>query len=220
MKKTQTDRELSLESTEFIWDTSSNTEVHQLVRPVLQKWLEGSKGMKLLDLGCGNGSLSAEIQEWGFDVTGTDFSKSGIEIAKRNFPSVNFFQSSMETPLTKDNEKQYDVVLAVEVVEHLLLPRQLFERAKEALKLNGKLIVTTPYHGYFKNLALALVNKYDYHWHPLRDYGHIKFFSIETLTQLFIEQGFEVTRVKRVGRIPLFAKSMMIEAKLVKKSNA
>lgn len=170
--------------------------------------------MKLLDLGCGNGSLSAEIQEWGFDVTGTDFSKSGIEIAKKTFPNVIFFQSLMETPLTKENEKQYDVVLAVEVVEHLLLPRQLFERAKEALKLNGKLIVTTPYHGYFKNLALALVNKYDYHWHPLRDYGHIKFFSIETLTQLFIEQGFEVTRVKRVGRIPIFAKSMMIEARL------
>jgi 2-polyprenyl-6-hydroxyphenyl methylase/3-demethylubiquinone-9 3-methyltransferase len=62
--------------------------------------------------------------------------------------------------------------------------------------------VTTPFHGYYKNLALAITGKYDKHWHPLRDYGHVKFFSHKTLSALFEEQGFAVRNYVRVGRIP------------------
>jgi 2-polyprenyl-3-methyl-5-hydroxy-6-metoxy-1,4-benzoquinol methylase len=108
----------------------------------------------------------------------------------------------------------FDVIVSVEVIEHLLLPRQLFSRAKEALKRNGELIITTPYHGYWKNLLIALTGKFDDHWHPLRDYGHVKFFSTQTLSKLFEEQGFELTHVKRVGRIPPVAKSLMMRGRL------
>lgn len=215
MNTTRTDRELSLQAEEFVWDTAINTEVHTYVRPVLENWLAHKKGQQLLDLGCGNGVLTSQLEQLGMLCTGTDFSESGINIAKNTFPNVSFFQSLIENPILDDHKNKYDIVLAVEVIEHLLLPRQLFERAKEALKPNGTLIVTTPYHGYFKNVALALANKFDSHWHPLRDYGHVKFFSLSTLSTLFEEQGFKVTRVKRVGRIPIFARSMMIEGKLL-----
>lgn len=215
MNTTRTDRELSLKAEEFVWDTAINTEVHTYVRPILENWLADKKGNHLLDLGCGNGVLTSQLEKLGLLCTGTDFSESGINIAKKTFPNVNFFQSLIENPLLDEHKNKYDIVLAVEVIEHLLLPRQLFERAKEALKPNGTLIITTPYHGYFKNIALALANKYDTHWHPLRDYGHVKFFSLSTLSTLFKEQGFKVTRVKRVGRVPIFARSMMIEGKLI-----
>jgi len=105
-------------------------------------------------------------------------------------------------------------VVAVEVVEHLLLPRQLLERAREALRPGGIFIATTPYHGFLKNLALALTNKFDHHWHPLRDYGHVKFFSRETLSQLFGEQGLKVQRFARVGRVPALAKSMILQGRV------
>lgn len=212
---TKTDRERSLEATEFLWDTSTVTEVHHYVLPVLHKWLAPYKRGRLLDLGCGNGALTARMNDMGISCTGTDFSESGIQIARSSFPAAVFFQSAMEQPLPVEQCGLYDVVIAVEVIEHLLLPRQVFDRAKEALKPGGSFIITTPFHGYWKNLALAMVGQYDSHWHPLRDYGHVKFFSLSTLKQLFEEQGFQIESIHRVGRIPAFSRSMMIKGRLL-----
>ena len=216
MKITKTDREQSLVADEFLWDTSTSSEVHDFVIPVLDKWIQKNTTTTLLDLGCGNGYLTDYLAKKGISCSGTDFSESGIKIAQATFPNVTFFQSAMEQPLPQEHKGKYDTVLSVEVIEHLLLPRQLFQRAKEALNSNGTLIITTPYHGFWKNLALALTNKFDNHWHPLRDYGHVKFFSLKTLCQLFEEEGFKVDEIKRVGRIPLFARSMMIKGHLKK----
>jgi len=214
MKPTKTDREQSIEANEYLWDTSSDAEVHQYVGPILNKWLANKAGEKLLDIGCGNGALTAKLAALGLDCSGTDFSESGIQIAQTTFPSITFFQSTISEPLPDKCQGVYDIVTSVEVIEHLLLPRELFARAKEALKPGGTLIVTTPYHGYLKNIVLALTNKFDSHWHPLRDYGHVKFFSPSTLGNLFEEQGFSVTGFERVGRIPPFARSMICKASL------
>jgi 2-polyprenyl-6-hydroxyphenyl methylase/3-demethylubiquinone-9 3-methyltransferase len=75
--------------------------------------------------------------------------------------------------------------------------------------------VSTPYHGYLKNLALALSGKLDKHFTALWDGGHIKFFSIATLGQLLREAGFKDLRFVRVGRIPPLAKSMLAIAKKI-----
>jgi 2-polyprenyl-3-methyl-5-hydroxy-6-metoxy-1,4-benzoquinol methylase len=141
-------------------------------------------------------------------------SLSGIEIASKHHTAATFCVAPIDRLLPKDLHKRFDLVVAIEVIEHLLLPRQLFDRAREALKPGGELIVSTPFHGYWKNLAIALSGKFDSHWHPLRDYGHVKFFSPATLNRLFDEQGFEVKQVKRVGRIPTLARSMMMRDRL------
>lgn len=214
MNTTKTDRELSLAAQEFVWDTSNHTDVHKLVMPVLMKWIRTDKTEQLLDLGCGNGALTFSLSKLGIKCAGLDHSASGIQLASNNYPEIDFFQSAMDLPLPSAFNSKFDTVLSVEVIEHLMAPRQIFERAKEALKPNGYLVITTPYHGYFKNLALAITNSFDMHWHPLRDFGHIKFFSKKTLTQLFDEQGFEVIEFKRVGRIPIFAKSMIVKGRL------
>ena len=76
----------------------------------------------------------------------------------------------------------------------------------------GGAIISTPYHGYLKNLALAVTGQMDAHFTALWDHGHIKFWSIPTLTQLITETGFTNIRFRRVGRIPALAKSMIAVA--------
>jgi hypothetical protein len=67
-------------------------------------------------------------------------------------------------------------------------------------------IISTPYHGYLKNLVLALGNKWDSHLTPLWDGGHIKLWSRKTLSQLLSEAGFHVVRFIGAGRLPFLEK--------------
>jgi len=78
------------------------------------------------------------------------------------------------------------------------------------LEPGGMAVISTPYHGYLKNLALALSGRMDAHFTALWDYGHIKFCSVKTLTRLFMEQGLRCGRVIRTGRIPALGKSMVL----------
>jgi 2-polyprenyl-6-hydroxyphenyl methylase/3-demethylubiquinone-9 3-methyltransferase len=77
----------------------------------------------------------------------------------------------------------------------------------------GTAILSTPYHGYWKNLALALTGRMDKHFTALLDHGHIKFWSTETLGELLREVGFIDIHFERVGRIPPLAKSMIVIAR-------
>ena len=179
--------------------------------PGVVRWLKEANARSVLDLGCGNGAFANELAKAGFEVTGIDASESGIAFASKSYRTVQFLHADLRNPLPEGFRRSYDAVLAIEVIEHLLQPRVLFERAHEALRARGLFIVSTPYHGYLKNLALALTNHFDAHWHPLRDFGHVKFFSEATIRQLFDEQQFSVGGFKRVGRIPPFAKSMILK---------
>lgn len=214
MKRAETDDRLSFASTEFVWNEGGMSAAHQYLQPVIADWLRDCGAKTVLDLGCGNGALTNELSRSGFRMTGMDVSHTGIRIAQEQYPKIQFLQADLDAALTNTLRKSFDAVIAVEVIEHLLLPRRLFDRAKEALSPGGSFLLTTPYHGYFKNLALAVTNSFDQHWHPLRDYGHIKFFSYKTLNQLFSEQSFDVRRVRRLGRIPPLAKSMIVQGQV------
>lgn len=78
----------------------------------------------------------------------------------------------------------------------------------------GEIIISTPYHGYLKNLVISLLNGWDKHFTALWDGGHIKFWSRKTLTQLLEEFGFEIVAFKGSGRLPYLWKSMFIKAQI------
>ena len=77
------------------------------------------------------------------------------------------------------------------------------------------MIVTIPYHGYLKNLVLSLLGKWDYHHTAFWCGGHIKLWSVKTLTKLLEEAGFEVVSMRGLGRMPWLWKSMILVAKKV-----
>jgi 2-polyprenyl-6-hydroxyphenyl methylase/3-demethylubiquinone-9 3-methyltransferase len=204
-----TDRSDALAADEYVWEGDGDAEAHRyLAAPVLAR-LRGARAQSVLDLGCGNGAFGALLAREGYEVTGLDPSASGIEIARAR-GGGSFMQYDLNEPLPARHAGRYDAVVALEVIEHLLLPRRLMERALAALRPGGLLVLSTPYHGYLKNLALALAGAFDAHWHPLRDYGHVKFFSRRTLGALFEEYGLEELEFATAGRVPPLAKSMIV----------
>jgi SAM-dependent methyltransferase len=208
-ERTLTDSQLSHAASEFEWTIDGHPESHAyLLQPVLAQ-LRRHGAHRVLDLGCGNGSMAASIASHGFDVTGLDYSASGVAAARRLAPALRFEQQDLCEPLPAVHAGSYDAVLSTEVIEHLLLPRRLVANALFALRPGGLLIVSAPFHGYWKNLTIALTNGFDKHWHPLRDYGHVKFFSLNTLQQLLTESGLTHVTTSLAGRFPPLSKSMI-----------
>lgn len=186
--------------------------------PIIQQ-LDPQRETCILDVGCGNGWMVRKLCDLGFDAFGIDASEDGIQIAKEYYPDRFFVQDvrSKELPVQL-GDKSFDVVISTEVIEHLYNPGAFLDFLAGILTSNdsgsGKIILTTPYHGYIKNLILALSGKMDQHFHALWVGGHIKFFSRKSLTELLGKHGFEVLHFQGCGRLPYLWKSMLVKARL------
>lgn len=178
-------------------ETSSHLWLDQQVLPIIQKL----KVKRILDVGCGNGNLAGQLVEQEFDVTGCDPEESAIEIARRLVPNGRFHVMGVyENPFDL-GQNSFDLMIATEVLEHLVLPRKLVDFARQILRHNGWLLITTPFYGgYLKNLLCSIFNKWDDQFTVLWDGGHIKFWSLRTLRQLLNEGSFELIKYKLVNR--------------------
>ena len=145
-------------------------------------------------------------------MTGVDPSKEGIVQANAQYSNIKLYEGSAYDDLAQ-KYGQFPVVISLEVVEHVYYPRPYAATLYSLLQPGGIAIISTPYHGYFKNLVLSLTGKMDSHFTALWDYGHIKFWSMKTLSCLLTEAGFVDIRFERVGRIPVLAKSMIAIAR-------
>jgi 2-polyprenyl-3-methyl-5-hydroxy-6-metoxy-1,4-benzoquinol methylase len=163
-------------------------------------------------LGAGNGFVAARLAATGIDVVAIEPSQSGVAIAQQNFPNIRMETGSAYDDLAA-KYGTFPVVLSLEVVEHLMDPRRFAKAVFDLLEPGGHALISTPYHGYFKNLALAVTGKMDAHFTALWDGGHIKFWSVATISALLTEAGLSVEKVVRVGRVPILAKSMLIVAR-------
>lgn len=167
---------------------------------------------RLFELGCGNGSMAHVLTQYGWDVTGVDPSVEGIAQARAAYPRLKLDIGSGYDDLAV-RYGQFPGVMSLEVVEHIYAPRHYAKTVFDLLSTGGVAIISTPYHGYLKNLALALSGRMDAHFTALWDHGHIKFWSMHTLGELLREAGFVDIRFDRVGRVPALAKSMIAVAR-------
>ena len=198
--------------TGYKYNSADYNSSHSYLMPSVLKQLDQFpiKGpdKRLFEVGCGNGSVASAITSNGWAVTGVDPSTQGIRFAQQTNPNIKLFHGSAYDDLASQYG-QFPVVLSLEVVEHVYDPRWYARTVFSLLESGGTAIISTPYHGYWKNLAMALFGRMDRHFTALWDHGHIKFWSFKTLTELLTEAGFVEIRFERVGRIPALAKSMI-----------
>jgi 2-polyprenyl-3-methyl-5-hydroxy-6-metoxy-1,4-benzoquinol methylase len=170
-------------------------------------------GDRVLDVGCGNGFWASEFARRGCTVVGIDPSPTGIAIARDNAPKARFEVMDVSDHLLADlGEEPFDLVVSIEVIEHVYSPHTLAIGCWRALRPGGTLVLSTPYHGRLKDVALAVSGKLDRHHDALREGGHIKFFSRPVLERLLTESGFEGVRFAGAGRLPTMWKSMVLAA--------
>ena len=185
--------------------------------PTILRTLEGfsqnrDTNTRVIEVGCGNGAIAARLAELGYSVVGIDPSKEGVRIASQAYPQIAVHCASCYDDLL-GKFGSFPIVMSLEVIEHVFFPRKFASCIYSLLEPGGIAIISTPYHSYLKNLALAVTGKMDQHFTALWHYGHIKFWSMKTLRTLLQEAGFQDVRFIRVGRLPQLAKSMIAVAK-------
>jgi 2-polyprenyl-3-methyl-5-hydroxy-6-metoxy-1,4-benzoquinol methylase len=189
------------------------------IRRILDE-LKMPKTAQILDVGCGGGYILHELYTggyrniWGFDIAGDGIMLSKYEFSdiKEKFAVHDGYDKKLPESFPSGG---YDLVLSIEVIEHLYSPKKYLENINYWLKEKGYLIVTTPYNGYLKTLAIALLNKFDLHFNPLWEGGHIKFFSKHTLYTILEDTAFKPVGFFGSGRFPYLWKSMVIVAQKI-----
>lgn len=164
---------------------------------------------RIIELGCGNGFNAKILHQLGYSVVAIDSSETGIQAARDSDSNIVFDQASVYGPLCSVYGR-FHLAVSIEVIEHLLYPARFVRSVWDLLEDGGLGILTTPYHGYWKNLALAVLGRMDTHFTALWEGGHVKFFSKKTMTELLASKGFEDIRFEMAGRLPFIWKSMIV----------
>lgn len=193
---------------DYGWATKNAEQSHSYLLPTSIKILKQFRGEFLLDIGTGNGSTLPYWLHAGYKVSAMEPDPAGYSFAKQH-DQVDIRQIAIGDKLPDDWKLKFDAAVCLEVIEHLFDPAELIVALNFSLKKGGIVVVSTPYHGYAKNFALSIFNKWDFHHHPTRVGGHIKFWSEKTLSEFFTSNGFERLAWRGVGRVPFLWKSMI-----------
>jgi len=105
---------------------------------ILKKY---GNGKKVLDYGCGSGFLVGQLQERGFDASGVDVSKEAIDFGSEK--GINNL-SKIDGVLTNYPDASFDLVLAMDVIEHIKEDDLVIKELERLVKPNGILVITVP----------------------------------------------------------------------------
>ena len=154
------------------------------------------KNIKILDIGCGGGLLSEPMCRLGAEVTGIDASEKNIEIAKlhskKNNLRINYVCTSPENLKVKN---KYDVILNMEIVEHVQDVNFFLRSCGKLLKKNGVMFVAT-LNKTLKSYVFAIVGaEYILRWLPIGTHEWEKFLKPEELITILKNNDFRVEKI-------------------------
>ena len=158
------------------------------------KKLDSLKGLRMLDIGCGAGILSEPLARLGAEVVGADPSSRNIEAAKSHAAraglAVDYRTTTAEA--LSDAGERFDVVLAMEVVEHVADLGLFVKRCAEMVKPGG-LMITATINRTLKSFALAIVGaEYILRWVPRGTHHWDKFVTPDELEAALEKNALQV----------------------------
>ena len=152
--------------------------------------------INILDIGCGGGLLSEPMSRLGASVTGIDASEKNIQIAKlhskKNKLKINYICSSPEKINVK---KKFDVILNMEIVEHVEDIELFLKSSSNLLKKNGLMFIAT-INKTLKSYIFAIVGaEYILRWLPIGTHEWEKFVKPEDLKKILYKNNLSLSKL-------------------------
>ena len=185
------------------WSKNGKFKILHDIQPIRIKYIletlnkNNLNNIKILDIGCGGGLVSEGLTKIGATVTGIDFVKENINVAKihakENNLKINYF--------VKDFEKEkitskYDVIIILEVLEHLKNWEEFVKKIKLSLKKNGTLIISTINRNLVSKFLTLDIGENFLKLIPLNTHTFYKFIKPEELEQVLSSNNFENIKFK------------------------
>jgi len=163
--------------------------------------------LKILDIGCGGGILAEPLNRLGATITGIDASSDNIEIAKFHSKEMNlnieYIHAAPENLDLKNNT--YDVLLCMEVVEHILNVNLFMQNCSKLIKRNGIMFVSTISKNLKSYIFAILGAEYILRWLPIGTHDWDKFLTPQDLKIIASKNNFLIDEI--VGmKFNLFSK--------------
>lgn len=149
----------------------------------------------ILEVGCGDASFTRNLAQHSSRVTAIDISAAQIEENILAYPDICFMEHDVSRRFPFP-DATFDVIWCSEVLEHLFDPAFAMREMHRVMSPGGRLLVTVPYHGMFKDVLIALF-KWDEHFAP--SHPHIRFFTCKTLSKLAAQAGFVEIQTRTCG---------------------
>ena len=157
-------------------------------------------GLRILDIGCGGGLLSEPMTRLGAKVTGIDASNSNINVARTHAGRMGLDIDYREESLKHiaASGEQYDIVLAMEVLEHVTDKLTFIRLASQSVKPEGVMFLST-INQTFKAFGMAIIGaEYILKWLPKGTHDWNKFMHPSLLTQSLLTNGMDTIDVTGV----------------------
>ena len=155
------------------------------------------KGLKLLDIGCGGGLISEPMCRLGAEVTGIDASLKNIKIAETHSKKSNLKINYLNTAPEKFEEyEKFDVILNLEIVEHVEDVDLYFKSCAKLLKKNGIMFTATLNRTFISYLKAIIGAEYILRWLPIGTHDWNKFFKPSEIEEKISNLDFSIIETK------------------------
>jgi len=165
------------------------------------------KGLNILDIGCGGGLISEPMARLGGRVTGIDASEKNIKVAKihakKNELKINYLNKS---PEELENKDKFDIILNLEIVEHVENVGLYIESCYNLLKKDGIMFTATLNRSFMSYLKAIIGAEYIMRWLPIGTHDWNKFLKPEELEKQLQDKKFSMVEIKGLEFNPLLNK--------------
>lgn len=163
------------------------------------------KGKKILDVGCGGGILSESLVSLGGNVTGIDLAAETIEVAKRHASTsgltIDYRCVSIET-LAGEQPKQYDMIVCMEMLEHVSQPEQIIKYCAQLMKPSASLFLSTINRSLTAYLFAIIGAEYLFKLIPPRTHDYDKLIRPSEIASWLRDNHMKINKIVGMGYNP------------------